>query len=168
MTARYPRVGTDEGHRRRGLASYLLGVAARWAADPGCGRWVIVTEATNPAGRVYRSLGRVRARQRQRPGVPQAPALSHPRLRHSPSWHPEHQRGALGPLAADDNVAGAHSPPLGTSHQAHRRSGQEFLRLSISCFSSIILSSRPTVNRWNRSSSASRCRSHACRSAISF
>jgi hypothetical protein len=42
------------------------------------------------------------------------------------------------------------------------------LRLSISFFSSIILSSRPTVNRWNRSSSASRSRSHACRSAISF
>ena len=56
-TARCQRVGTDEGHRRRGLASYLLGVAARWAADQGCGRWIIVTEATNPAGRVYRSLG---------------------------------------------------------------------------------------------------------------
>jgi GNAT superfamily N-acetyltransferase len=56
-TARYQSVGTDEEHRRRGLASHLLGVAARWAADRGCDRWVIVTEATNPAGRVYRSLG---------------------------------------------------------------------------------------------------------------
>ena len=56
-TARYQSVDTDDEHRRRGLASHLLGVAARWAADQGCDRWVIVTEATNPAGRVYRSLG---------------------------------------------------------------------------------------------------------------
>ena len=56
-TARYQDVGTDEGHRGRGLASHLLGVAARWAADGGCEQWVIVTGATNPAGRVYRSLG---------------------------------------------------------------------------------------------------------------
>jgi GNAT superfamily N-acetyltransferase len=56
-TARYQSVGTDDEHRRRGLASQLLGVAAQWAADGGCDRWVIVTEATNPAGRVYRSLG---------------------------------------------------------------------------------------------------------------
>lgn len=56
-TARYQSVGTGAQHRRRGLASHLLGVAARWAADQGCNRWVIVTEATNPAGRVYRSVG---------------------------------------------------------------------------------------------------------------
>lgn len=56
-TARYQNVGTDARHRRRGLASHLLGVAARWAADHGCDRWVIVTEATNPAGRVYRKAG---------------------------------------------------------------------------------------------------------------
>jgi GNAT superfamily N-acetyltransferase len=56
-TARYQSVGTDDEHRRQGLASHLLGVAAQWAADGGCDRWVIVTEATNPAGRVYRSLG---------------------------------------------------------------------------------------------------------------
>jgi GNAT superfamily N-acetyltransferase len=56
-TARYQSVGTDDEHRRQGLASHLLGVAARWAADKGCDRWVIVTEATNPAGRVYRSVG---------------------------------------------------------------------------------------------------------------
>jgi GNAT superfamily N-acetyltransferase len=55
--ARYQSVGTDEGHRRQGLASHLLGVAARWAADVGCDRWVIVTEATNPAGVVYRRVG---------------------------------------------------------------------------------------------------------------
>jgi GNAT superfamily N-acetyltransferase len=56
-SARYQSVGTDEAHRRRGLASHLLGVAARWAADMGCHRWVIVTEATNPAGAVYRRVG---------------------------------------------------------------------------------------------------------------
>ena len=55
--ARYQNVGTHEAHRRRGLASHLLGVAARWAADQGCDEWVIVTEAVNPAGRVYRSVG---------------------------------------------------------------------------------------------------------------
>ncbi|MEO7422239.1 MAG: GNAT family N-acetyltransferase [Ornithinibacter sp.] len=56
-TARYQGVSTRAEHRRRGLASHLLGVAAQWAADGGCDRWVIVTEDTNPAGRVYRSLG---------------------------------------------------------------------------------------------------------------
>lgn len=56
-TARYQSVSTDDEHRRHGLASHLLGVAAQWAADGGCDEWVIVTEATNPAGRVYRSLG---------------------------------------------------------------------------------------------------------------
>jgi GNAT superfamily N-acetyltransferase len=57
VVARYQDVTTDEPHRRRGLASHLLGVAAQWAADGGCEQWVIVTGATNPAGRVYRSLG---------------------------------------------------------------------------------------------------------------
>ncbi len=56
-TARYQDVTTDEEHRGRGLASHLLGVAAQWAADRGCEQWVIVTGATNPAGRVYRRLG---------------------------------------------------------------------------------------------------------------
>jgi len=56
-TARYQDVGTDAAHRGRGLASHLLGVAAQWAADAGCEQWVIVTEATNPAGRVYRGVG---------------------------------------------------------------------------------------------------------------
>jgi GNAT superfamily N-acetyltransferase len=55
--ARYQSVGTDEEHRRRGLASHLLGVAARWAADRGCDQWVILTDVGNPAGRVYRRLG---------------------------------------------------------------------------------------------------------------
>ena len=56
-TARYQSVGTGHEHRRRGLVSHLLGVAAQWSASHGCDRWVIVTEASNPAGRVYRSLG---------------------------------------------------------------------------------------------------------------
>lgn len=56
-TARYQSVGTAQDHRRRGLAAHLLGVAARWAADHGCDRWVIITETTNPAGRVYRRVG---------------------------------------------------------------------------------------------------------------
>jgi GNAT superfamily N-acetyltransferase len=56
-TARYQQVLTDQEHRRRGLASHLVGLAAEWSAAHGCNRWVIVTETTNPAGRVYRSLG---------------------------------------------------------------------------------------------------------------
>jgi GNAT superfamily N-acetyltransferase len=56
-TARYQDVGTDAQHRGRGLATHLLGVAARWSAERGCDRWVIVTEETNAAGRVYRSVG---------------------------------------------------------------------------------------------------------------
>lgn len=56
-TARYQIVGTAPEHRGRGLASHLLGVAGAWAATRGCTQWVIVTEATNPAGRVYRRAG---------------------------------------------------------------------------------------------------------------
>jgi GNAT superfamily N-acetyltransferase len=55
--ARYQNVATEPRHRRRGLASHLLGVAAEWSADRGCHEWVIVTEATNLAGRVYRRAG---------------------------------------------------------------------------------------------------------------
>jgi GNAT superfamily N-acetyltransferase len=55
--ARYQAVGTEPEHRGRGLASHLLGVAARWAQEAGCQEWVIVTESTNPAGRVYRRAG---------------------------------------------------------------------------------------------------------------
>jgi GNAT superfamily N-acetyltransferase len=56
-TARYQSVETYVSHRRRGLASHLLGVAARWSADRGCDNWVIATEATNDAGRVYKRAG---------------------------------------------------------------------------------------------------------------
>jgi len=55
--ARFQDVRTDPTHRRRGLASHLLGVAAAWAGDRGCDTWVIVTESTNDAGRVYRRAG---------------------------------------------------------------------------------------------------------------
>lgn len=60
-TARYQAVGTDPDQRRRGLAGHLLGRAAAWAAEQGCTEWVIVTEAVNPAGRLYRSVGFVPA-----------------------------------------------------------------------------------------------------------
>lgn len=56
-TARYQNVGTRAAHRRRGLAGHLLGLAARWAQQHGAREWVIVTESTNPAGRLYRSVG---------------------------------------------------------------------------------------------------------------
>jgi len=56
-TARYQDILTATNHRRRGLASHLLGVAARWAESYGCDRWVVVTEATNPAKSVYRRAG---------------------------------------------------------------------------------------------------------------
>ncbi|MDP9168355.1 MAG: GNAT family N-acetyltransferase, partial [Actinomycetota bacterium] len=56
-TARYQDVGTALEHRGRGLASHLLGVAAQWASTRGCEQLVIVTEAANPAGRVYRRAG---------------------------------------------------------------------------------------------------------------
>jgi GNAT superfamily N-acetyltransferase len=56
-TARYQSVQTDERHRKRGLASHLLGKAAQWATERGCSSWVIVTESTNDAGRVYRKAG---------------------------------------------------------------------------------------------------------------
>lgn len=55
--ARFQSVGTDADHRRRGLAGHLVGLAARWAQPGGATAWVIVTESSNPAGRLYRSLG---------------------------------------------------------------------------------------------------------------
>jgi GNAT superfamily N-acetyltransferase len=57
LTARYQTVGTDPAHRGQGICSHLLGVAAAETAGWGCQRWVIVTGATNPAGRVYRRAG---------------------------------------------------------------------------------------------------------------
>jgi len=57
VRGRYQAVETHPEHRRRGLASHLLGLAAQWSAARGCTEWVIVTEATNDAGRVYRRAG---------------------------------------------------------------------------------------------------------------
>lgn len=54
---RYQSVLTHEHHRRRGLAGHLLGLAARWGEQHGALRFVIVTERTNQAGKLYRSLG---------------------------------------------------------------------------------------------------------------
>ncbi|HET6166202.1 MAG TPA: GNAT family N-acetyltransferase [Marmoricola sp.] len=55
--ARYQAVVTDEEHRRRGLASHLLGVAAAWAEQRGAGTWVILAEVDGGAGRLYRARG---------------------------------------------------------------------------------------------------------------
>lgn len=55
--ARYQHVFTAPEHRRRGLTSHLLGVAARWARDRGCNRWVIVADADSDAARLYQACG---------------------------------------------------------------------------------------------------------------
>ncbi|MGO4257806.1 GNAT family N-acetyltransferase [Marmoricola sp. RAF53] len=55
--ARYQSVLTAAEHRRRGLTGHLLGVAARWAADRGCPRLVIVADDGSDADRLYRSVG---------------------------------------------------------------------------------------------------------------
>jgi GNAT superfamily N-acetyltransferase len=55
--ARYQSVVTDAAHRRRGLASHLLGVAAVWAHARGCTRLVILADADEPPSRLYQSLG---------------------------------------------------------------------------------------------------------------
>jgi GNAT superfamily N-acetyltransferase len=54
---RYQSVLTHAGHRGRGLAAHLVGLAATWLRAGGCDRLVIVTEEDNPAGRLYRRLG---------------------------------------------------------------------------------------------------------------
>jgi GNAT superfamily N-acetyltransferase len=56
-TGRYQSVETQPAHRRKGLASHLLGLAASWSQEQGCEDWVIVTQETNDAGRVYRRAG---------------------------------------------------------------------------------------------------------------
>jgi hypothetical protein len=50
-TGRYQSVETNISHRRRGLASHLLGIAAIWSHERGCKNWVIVAQETNDAGR---------------------------------------------------------------------------------------------------------------------
>ncbi len=56
-TGRYQSVETNSNHRRKGLASHLLGLAANWSQEQGCRDWLIVTQETNDAGRVYRRAG---------------------------------------------------------------------------------------------------------------
>ena len=55
--ARYQSVVTAEPHRRRGLASHLLGVAADWAHARACDRLVILADADGAPSHLYRSLG---------------------------------------------------------------------------------------------------------------
>ena len=61
--ARYQSVLTGSDHRRRGLTSHLLGVAADWAMGPArrdgslTTRLVIVADADSDAGRLYSRRG---------------------------------------------------------------------------------------------------------------
>jgi GNAT superfamily N-acetyltransferase len=55
--ARYQSVVTAAGHRRRGLAGHLLGVAAAWADRRGCRSWVIIADADSDASRLYQARG---------------------------------------------------------------------------------------------------------------
>ena len=59
--ARYQSVLTTPDHRRRGLTSHLLGLAARWAGNRGCDQWVIVADDGTDANRLYRAHGFVPA-----------------------------------------------------------------------------------------------------------
>jgi len=59
--ARYQAVLTGEEHRRQGLASHLIGVAAQWAADRGARSWVIIADAESAASRLYQTRGFVHA-----------------------------------------------------------------------------------------------------------
>ncbi|MCW2754341.1 MAG: hypothetical protein JWQ32_1752 [Marmoricola sp.] len=55
--ARYQSVLTHPDHRRRGLTSHLLGVAAKHARDQGAETLVIIADADTDAGRLYRAAG---------------------------------------------------------------------------------------------------------------
>lgn len=55
--ARYQSVLTHPGHRRRGLTSHLLGVAAAHARSLGAETLVILADADTDAGRLYRAAG---------------------------------------------------------------------------------------------------------------
>lgn len=57
VTARYQSVLTSIGHRRRGLARHLLGVAAAWATAAGAEQLVIVADDGSPAARLYADAG---------------------------------------------------------------------------------------------------------------
>lgn len=55
--ARYQSVLTHPDHRRRGLTSHLLGVAAAHATARGADRLVIIADGGSDAGRLYRAAG---------------------------------------------------------------------------------------------------------------
>ena len=55
--ARYQDVVTRAPHRRRGLASHLLGAASAWAAGRGVHTWVILADADEAPSRLYQGLG---------------------------------------------------------------------------------------------------------------
>lgn len=56
--ARYQSVFTAPEHRRLGLTTHLLAVAAAWAKEErGAERWVIVADADSIAAALYRSRG---------------------------------------------------------------------------------------------------------------
>ena len=55
--ARYQDVMTEAPHRRRGLASHLLGEASAWAAARGVHTWVILADAGEAPSRLYQKLG---------------------------------------------------------------------------------------------------------------
>ncbi len=73
----------------------------------------------------------------------------------------------MGPVVANWREARVSKSVSKNGSESLPPAGPYFLRYSISFFSSIILSSRPTVSRWNSSSSVSRSSSQACCSAIS-
>ena len=56
-TARYQSVATVFRHRRRGLASHLLGMAGAWTESEAADEWVIVVEPGSDARRVYVRAG---------------------------------------------------------------------------------------------------------------
>lgn len=55
--ARYQSVTTQPEHRGRGLASWLLADAGRWAQHHGADQWVILVDPDTPAARLYDHLG---------------------------------------------------------------------------------------------------------------
>lgn len=55
--ARYQAVMTNEEHRGRGLASWLLSVAGHWAHQRGIEQLVIVADADSAAVRLYETNG---------------------------------------------------------------------------------------------------------------
>ena len=54
---RYQSVETNQAHRRKGLASHLIRIAADWAREKSCNEFVIITESTNNAGLLYKKVG---------------------------------------------------------------------------------------------------------------